>query len=84
MRSRHTAQGTGNLSAPGRATAAFAGRHARKHRPSRVRRQTRDGLKASVEAAFRTIANGCGPATAFSRSKGFCRSGGAAWARHLG
>lgn len=84
MKSQPIESRTSNLPAPRRETPAFAGRHARKHAVNRVRQRTRGGLRARVAAAFRSIANGCSPQTAFARTKDFYRSAGAAWTRHLG
>ena len=83
MKSLHIAKRSGNLPSLEREAAAFVSRHARKHPLNRVPRRNRGSLRARVEAAFRTMANGCSPATAFARTKDFHRSGGAAWTPQL-
>lgn len=84
MKSQHIASRTANPPSAERKTATFKSSHARRHPVTRVRRQTRGGLRARVDAAFRNMAHGCSPKEALARSKDFYRSGGKAWTRHLG
>ena len=50
---------------------------------SRARKSRGSALRSRVTAAFRAMARGTDPWTAFSRTKTFYRSGGGQWARSL-
>jgi hypothetical protein len=50
---------------------------------SRGRKSPGTALRSRVTAAFRLMARGTDPATAFSRTKMFYRSGTGEWARSL-